>query len=277
MPPKKMKPDDEDDKPEVYACEFCGITKNNFKKLREHWRYSHLTKALEKGLIKATPKNLEKLNINEVNDLMSILTNLDDSATLSDYTTGNNPKYGNYNIPFLKLCIPSLSGYETEKQEAINSVNDILEKHKDDVFFNTIQSMYKALQEQGLDQQTIKQSIKNTIKHFLSSSPTNGFDVKVENLNEEYNNKLSIWKNALTIKTEEINSILQSSPDVFTEAHTFLSQRLENMTDVKQLENEIVYSEFYNIMTMVRRLQVHSKGHYVVFLKECLDEVKNGI
>jgi len=185
MPPKKMKPDDEDDKPEVYACEFCGITKNNFKKLREHWRYSHLTKALEKGLIKATQKNLEKLNTNEVNDLTSILTSLDDSATLSDYTTGNNPKYGNYNVPFLKLCIPSLSGYETEKQEAINSVNDILEKHKDDVFFNTIQSMYKALQEQGFDQQTIELSIKNTIKNFLSSSPTNGFDVKVENLNEE--------------------------------------------------------------------------------------------
>ncbi len=33
MPPKKMKPDDEDDKPDVYACEFCGITKIILKSL----------------------------------------------------------------------------------------------------------------------------------------------------------------------------------------------------------------------------------------------------
>ena len=224
--------------------------------LRKHWMKHHLEEAVNEGLVKQRKKKNYKLNGEDLNQVKDMIGNLDESATFSDFSTGKqNPKHGDLNVPFLKLCIPSTSGREMnmEKTQAIKSFSDLFEKHKDDVLFNSIQSMYKSLESQGFTQEQIKPIIKESIKQFKSTSSTHGFEEKIEHLSEEFKSKLNVWDTSLTTKIQELNSLLQSSNNTFTNTHTILSQELDNMYNVEQLDNELIYAEFYYMKAMMRR------------------------
>jgi hypothetical protein len=261
-------------------CQFCFLYSTDKKEnLRKHWAKYHLEEAVQEGLMRQPKHKNERLNEDELIQVKELVKQLDNNeqATISDFSVGKvNPKQDQSNVPFLKLCIPSVSGREMnmDKNQTIKSLSDMVNKHKNDVVFISMQSLHQSLVSQGFTEDQIKPIIKESIKNVKSSSSTRGFEEKIIQLYNDINNKMNVWNDALATKIDEMNTILQSPNNTFNIYHSSLAQDLNNMTNLEQLENEILFSEFYYIKAMSRRLQVSTKSQYVEFLKHCLDEMK---